>query len=126
MGWFDGFPFKSKEQREKERIKFQTKVLPFGEPQKKAALLVLKQLAGTKLQDEELLFAFFSAKDKYISGLEDDEALEAAAAAIKKHPRLTPADKQNVVALVHLEYGIESLDNYPTPQQVLQAAEQLK
>lgn len=125
MGWFDGFPFKSREQIEKDRKRFQGRMLPFGDPQKQAALAVLKQVASPKLREEELLFAFFTAKDKYLLGQEDSTEVEDAQRALKRVPGLLPQDKQIVVALVLLDCALTSLEEYPTPQQVLETASKL-
>lgn len=127
MSWFEGFPFKTRAQMEKERKQFQSRVLPLGEPQKQAALLVLQQVVSAKVPDSERLFAFFAAKDKYLEGLEDEEeAPKAAMQAIKKQPGLTLQDKLNIVALIHLEHAISTLEEYPTAGQVLAAALQFE
>lgn len=119
MGIFDGFPFKSKDQVERERKEFADKILPLGEAQKQKALAVLCQITGPKLRSEEKLFAFFTAKQQYLDAGGGTEGVRAAQKKLAGFRYVPKEDAQHIVAMVTLEKDVESLDDYPTAEQVL-------
>lgn len=114
MGLFDGWPFKSKEQIAKERRQFASRVLPFGDEHKAKALAVLREILTPKLRDDECLYAFISAKDKYSDAETPEEGLQEAQHTLKRQFYLTDDDRRAVLALIRLDTGIESLDAYPS------------
>lgn len=124
MGWFDGFPFKSKQQREKERREFERLVFPFGvEEQRAAARKVLNEmLPGKKIQDEQRLYAFICAKEAYLTCEEAGEEVDAALRTMRKQPWITDEFAASILSLIRLEKNIESLEEYPTAEEVQAAA----
>lgn len=123
MGWLDGWPFKSRDQQFKEQAEFERRVFPFGEGQREKALTVLRQVVpNPKIRDNELLFAFLSAKDKYVQGEMTLDALEEAREHMVKMRWLRGVNVEPVLALVRLEADIDSLEDYPTAEDVQKAA----
>lgn len=123
MGWFDGFPFKSREQTEKERKAFERKIFPLGvDAQRAAALQVLREVTSPGMKDDQKLFAFISSKDKYLDQDTRSEGLALVRFHLKKQRWVSEEDMAAVAALVVLENGVLSLEEYPTAQQVQQAA----
>lgn len=119
MGLFDGFPFKSREQQEKESKEFARRVFPFGlEEQREAVRQLLRPLVSPRLDDQEMLFAFISAKDKYIDEEKSEEGLQLARGVIRRQPSISEQDREIILAAVRLEAEAVSLDDYPTPEQV--------
>lgn len=125
---FDGFPFKSFKQMEKERKRYERRIFPFGmQAQRDAAKTVLRELIpNPKVADEERLYAFISVKDLYTREVEEDDEPadqeEMETAARKQLARLrwmTEEDKVAIFTLVRLECRITSLEEYPTAQDVL-------
>lgn len=126
MGWFDGFPFKTKAQIEKEQKDFQDKVLPFGLPQRDKAKEVLRQLLTTpKLGDDEILFAYLCAKDAFKQQDEAELGYKEGMHSLRKGTRLALEEKKLVLALILLEEDISGLEEYPTAGMVQQKAQQL-
>lgn len=122
MGWFDGFPFKSREQMKKEQQEFEKTVFPFGMQQREVALLVLREVTSKKLPDDQKLFAFISAKDRFAKAETEEEGLAQVGKSFAKQNWLKQEDRSAIVALILLEYRIASLDDYPTAQQVRERA----
>lgn len=123
MGLFDGWPFKSKEQMEREKQEFEERVFPFGAPQREACMQVLQQLLhGKRLKDSDRMFTFILAKDRYMLDKKTDEALETAREKIAGM-RWVPAEEIDLLlALVRLDAEVEDLASYPTAEDVLRAA----
>lgn len=118
MGWFDGFPFKTKEQMERERKEFESRVFPLGPEQKDIALAILKQLlVRPKLKDNEKLYAYISAKDKYAYH-GDDGGVEYAQSALRKQKWLNEEEIRLVLALVMLDTKATSLEEYPSIEEI--------
>lgn len=126
MGWFDGFPFKSKAQMEKEQKAFENRVFPLGLPQRDAAAQVLREVLGSKVSKEELLFGFICAKDAYTEADEPDQALTHAKIALRKQ-KIVPVDQINcILALLLLEKDVSTLEDYPTAEMVRQKEQDLR
>ena len=119
MGWFDGFPFQSREDMEREKRDFERRVFPLGLAQRDAARTVLRELIPHIKSDSESLFAFISAKDIYMLNEQTDEALARARAQMKKLRYFTEEDKDKILALLLLDATATSLEEYPTAQEVL-------
>lgn len=126
VGWFNGWPFKSKEQQAKEEREFENRVFPLGEAQREMALGILRQVTSKKLRDNEKLFAFISAKDRYVQAEEDPDALELSRAQLIKMNWLKEDDLAPILALVVLDARVQSLSDYPTLEAVLERAEALR
>jgi hypothetical protein len=119
MGWFDGWPFKSKEQQERDRLEFERRIFPLGLAQRAAAQAVLDELVVDKrVRALEAMFAFIAAKDCYECGERTPESLESASQAIKLNRRIKGAQVEMVLALVRLDSLAKSLDGYPTAEDV--------
>jgi len=119
MGLFDGFPFVSKEERERRRRDFEKRVVPFGVEEQRGKLKgILKELfPGVDITDA--VFVYFNAKDAYTN---KETKVEAEFAARQKLKNVRWVDGQGVakmLRLIELETGIESLEEFPTAQDVL-------
>lgn len=123
MKWFDGFPFKSREQLKKQQQEYEQRILPLGEAQRQQVLGVLRQLyAGTKWTDSELLYLFFNAKEQFLEGETPEDGLALAAAGLAGSSLAKKLDTKPLLALVQLDAPLTSLDAYPTAEQVRSAA----
>lgn len=127
MGWFDGFPFKSKTQMERERREFESRIFPFGlEAQRAAALAVLRAVVqNDKLPNEELLYCFIAAKDAYLSVDTQSEGLAAMDKIFGRQRKLAEEERRKITALVLLDNKAPSLEEYPRPSEVLELAKTL-
>lgn len=125
MAWFDGIPFKNPQKMAEEQQAFEARVLPFGAAQRQAALGVLRQVLPPKWRDEDMLYAFLAAKDRYLQTGGEDQGLADAQAMLKRLRWIKPHEATLVLALVLLDAAAPGLDAYPTPEQVLQRAEAL-
>ena len=119
MGWFDGFPFQSRADMEKEKRDFERRVFPFGLEQRDCARAVLSELFPKIKNDIELLFAFINSKDIYMQDEQTQEGLDRARHQMKKLRNLTEQDKEKILTLVVLDASAPSLEAYPTAQDVL-------
>lgn len=116
MGWFDGWPFKTREVTDKEKAAFQKRVLPYGEEERTAIEKLLKQALNGKLSSQEILFTYLNAKDKYTLEEEPQDGLLKAVASFKITKRLAARDKALMLTLLQLELEMESMDGFPTLQ----------
>ena len=121
MGWFDGFPFKTREQAAREAKEFERRIFPLGMEQKGAAQQVLEDLLDKKLSVNEKMFAFISAKDLCYKEEDFDNGLVLARKHLEGQRWLSLQDREYVLTLIVLENNIPSLDRYPTAQQVKDA-----
>ncbi len=119
MGWFDGFPFQSREQMDKEKRDFEKRVFPFGLAQRDCARAVLQQLVPNKKFEGEALFAFISSKDIYMQNEQSPEGLQHARKQLKRMRFFSEEDKDKILALVVLDAAAPSLEEYPTAEAVL-------
>lgn len=123
MGWLDGWPFKSKEQTEKERQAFEQRVFPLGEGQRAAAQAVLDELlVAKKMKASDRMFAFIVAKDRYELDERSPEAVDAARAQLVKLRWLSAEQIDLVLTLVRLDALVENLDDYPAAGDVRRMA----
>lgn len=125
MGLFDGFPFKTKEQQQREERAFQKRVFPLGPGQKEAAQRVVCELLQG-MDQQEALFAFICAKDAWQIAMEDeryDEVADSALQALQNQRGLSGQQKKLLVTFVRLETHADSLENYPTADEVRAAAQ---
>ena len=119
MGLLDGL-FVSKEERARRAREFDQRVFPFGlEAQRQAARdLLSTQLGKGRSKDNELLFAFIVAKDKYLLENKGDAGYQAAVRQLKKLGWISKDQKNFILAFLLLETRIQSLDEYPTEEDV--------
>ena len=119
MGIFSGFPFQTKAQMEAEQAAFEKRVFPFGvdETREKARAL-LSPYATKKVGERELLFAYISAKDSYAQAGDGDEGLAAAKHTLKRQNWLSADAVSAILALVRLEDGSTSIDEFPTAEEL--------
>ena len=119
MGWFDGFPFTSKEERERRRKEFEKRVAPFGvEAQREKIKEVLKELFP-KIDVTDALFAFFDAKDVYTKKDTKEEGYAAAQLKLRKTRWIDARNAEIMLRFVELEIDAVSLEEYPTAKDVL-------
>ena len=119
MALFDGFPFTSKEERERRKRDFDKRVVPFGvEEQRDKVRETLKELLPkTDLLDAT--FAFFNAKDAYTLKETKEEGLAAARLKLSKVRWIDGRTMAILLRYVELETEITSLDEYPTAEEIL-------
>lgn len=125
MGLFDGFPFQSKDEVERQRQDFEKRVFPLGLKQREAARLVLRKLIPHVKNDSELLFAFISSKDVYMINEQSEKAFALARAQMKKLRYFSEEDKDKIMALLLLDVRVSSLEEYPTEEDVLKKCRDL-
>lgn len=119
MGWFDGFPFVSKEERERRRRDFEKRIAPFGvEVQREKLKATLTDLFPG-VGSTDLLFSYFDAKDAYTKKEDKSEGAVAARMRLRKSRWVNGRNETIMLRLIELENEIESLDDYPTAKQVL-------
>lgn len=122
MAWFEGFPFVSKEERERRDREFKKRLVPCGlEESREHLQAVLKELFPD-LDTKDGMFAFYDAKDSYTK---NDKGELGRIAAMKRLKRLKWIDDRKMyifMALIELESEIDSLEDYPTKAQVLDRA----
>jgi hypothetical protein len=120
VGWFEGFPFQSKEDRERKAKEFEDRVFPFGvEAQRNAVTALLKELGTSpKAQTQDLLYAYISAKDKYVLKGKDENAFSIARQQVTKLKWVEASDRRIILAMIKLDTDIQSLENYPTADEI--------
>jgi CTP synthase (UTP-ammonia lyase) len=120
MGLLDGFPFVRREERERRRRDLEKRVVPFGaEAQGEKIKETLKELFPRE-DITSLVFAFYQAKDAYVS---EEDAEKKAAAAQRKLNDIRWVDGRMAAILlkfVQLESAITSLDEYPSASDILE------
>ena len=119
MGLFDGFPFVSKEERERRERDFNKRITPFGvEAQRDKLQKVLKELFP-KVDIIDCTFAYYDAKDAYTKKETDEEGLHAAKAKFRTVKWIDGRAEVILLRLLELERAITSLDEFPTAEDVL-------
>jgi len=119
MGWFDGFPFQSKEERDRRKRDFEKRVTPFGvEAHREKLKAVLAELFPS-IDQTDLLFAYFDAKDAYSFKETKDEGIVAAQAKLRKHRWLDGRKETILLHLIDMDMRIQSLDAFPTARDVM-------
>ena len=119
MGWFDGFPFVSKEERERRRKDFEKRVVPFGLEKQRDKLRETLTDLFPKADITDATFAFYDAKDAYTSKEEKQDGLIAAKQKLQKVRWIDGRTEAIMLRFVELENEITSLDEYPTAADVL-------
>ncbi|MDR1953494.1 MAG: hypothetical protein LBQ21_03325 [Clostridiales Family XIII bacterium] len=125
MGILNGFPFITKEERVRREQEFNNRVFPLGvEQQRDAAALLLSELIPEgRTKPDMLLFTFIVAKDAYMKNGKGEPGETAARRALGRVMRKNEREKALILSAIKLEAEITSMDDYPTAEEVLAAAE---
>lgn len=127
MRWLNGFPFKTKEQEQKEQDDFKKMIIPFGEKQSAKALSIISTLlTSEKLKETEKLYIFFIAKEKYLQQENAENARAAVYSILEKQPHVSLQEYNSLLAFIVLESRIKTLDEYPTLAQIEEKANELE
>ncbi len=123
MGIFDGFPFKSREQMEREQKEFEKRVFPHDIEKTKALALDRLRPYGEKkpgklMADNEVLFSYISAKDIFVQAGGGEDGVAAAKKALKRQSWLPKQMVEAVLALVKLEENRDGLEDFPTADDI--------
>ena len=119
MGWFDGFPFVSKEERERRRKDFEKRIAPFGvEAQREKLKATLAELFPDDDQID-IVFAFYDAKDAYTNKEIKEEGVAMARMKLRKSRRIDGRKEAIMLRLIEMEIELTSIDDYPTAKDVL-------
>jgi len=119
MGWFEGFPFTTKEERERRRRDFEKRLAPFGVEEQREKLKVTLGELFPGIDQPDLLFAYYDAKDAYTLKETDEEGHIAARVKLRKARWIDGRKETIMLRLIELERGLTSLDDYPTAKDVL-------
>jgi len=119
MGWFDGFPFVSKKERERRSRDFQKRVAPFGVDEQREKLRKTLEELFPGMDQTDVMFTYYNAKDAYTYEETKDES-EVAARRKLRRARWMDGQKETIMMrLLEMEMAITSLDEYPTGKDVL-------
>ena len=119
MGWFDGFPFTTKEDRERRRKDFEKRITPFGAYEQREKLKTTLTELFPGIDITELLFAYYNAKDSYTVEEDNAEGIKAARYKLRDLKWLNENGEKIMLKLIEMECGIKSLEEFPTAAQVL-------
>jgi len=119
MGLFDGFPFVSKEERERRSRDFENRIAPFGleEQRNKLKVTLVDLFPGIDITD--LMFVYFDAKDSYTLKENSEDGVRSARFKLSKVKWMDKRKETIMLRLIELERGLTSLDDYPTANDVL-------
>jgi len=84
--------------------------------QRELALSALRPLIDLKVIDTELLYVFITVKEKFVE-YDGQEAVDF----LKKHHQFSETEKSYIMALVVLDSGAVSLEEYPTASDIKDA-----
>jgi len=119
MGLFDGFPFVSKEERERRKKDFEKRIAPFGVEEQREKLKVLLGELFPDLDNTDVLFSYYDAKDAYTIKETRDEAIVAARIRLRRNRKVDGRKETIIIRLIEMEKDLTSLDDYPTAEDVL-------
>ena len=119
MGWFDGFPFVSKEERERRARDFEKRIAPFGIDEQRDKLKATLVELFPENDYRDLLFAYYDAKDAYTSKEISEEGKAAARFRLRKARWVDSRKEKIILRLIELEVALTSLDEFPTAKDVL-------
>ncbi|MDR3224945.1 MAG: hypothetical protein LBT52_01465 [Clostridiales Family XIII bacterium] len=124
MRLLNGWPFVSKEVRARQEREFDERIFPLGmEAQRdkmKEVLLALIPKSASKIQ--YILFACLLSKDLYLQNDKTEEGIRLAKARLDKILRNTEEEKLLIMTLAQMDAETDSLETYPTPEQVRKTA----
>ena len=118
--------FVSKEERQRRAKEFDRRVFPFGleEQREIVSKLLSTQLGKGRGKENELLFAYLIAKDKYLLNDKGETGINRALAQLKNLGWLSKGQKKFILALVLLDTEIQSIEDYPSEDDVFAYIEQ--
>jgi len=119
MGLFDGFPFVSKEERERRRKDFEKRIVPFGVEEQREKLKETMKELFPGVDRTDAIFVYFNAKDAYTLKETKEEGEVAARMKLKNVKWVDGRAIAIILRLIELETGIMSLDEFPTAKDVL-------
>jgi len=119
MGWFEGFPFTTREERERRRKDFEKRLAPFGVEEQREKLKVTLGELFPGIDQQDLLFAYYDAKDAYTMKETDEEGHRAARFKLRKARWIDGRKETIMIRLIELEKAMTSLDDYPSAEDVL-------
>jgi len=124
MSIFNGWPFVSKEERSRREQEFDERIFPLGmEAQRekmKEVLLALVPDSASKIQ--YILFACLLSKDLYLQNGKTEKGILLAKRKIDKILHNTKEEKLLIMTLAKMDADTDSLETYPTPEQVRKMA----
>lgn len=121
--WFDGFPFKSKEDDEREKREFEKRAFHLGPGHREAVTQVIQALFPNTKDLTDYLYAFVSSKDGYMLDDQDEGALVRAHKNLARLRWMSTQHIEWILALVVLDSRCTDLAQYPTKDDVLQYAQ---
>ena len=119
MGWFDGFPFVTKEERERRKRDFEKRIAPFGVEEQREKLKATLSELFPKEDQLDVVFAYYDAKDAYTAKETAEEGIRAARLKLRKARWVDGRKETIMLRLIELEIGLTSLDEYPTAADVM-------
>ena len=124
MGMLSGFPFETKKDRERKSREYDERMFPLGaEKQWEKTLEVLDALVGDKVNKYDMIsYTYLVAKDKYTTYKEDGLGAEAAKNELDRALKKNEEAKKLILTLIQLDTEAKSLDDFPTPERVREAA----
>ena len=124
MGILSGFPFESRADQDRKTREFNKRIFPFGiDKQREIALNMLNTLIDDKVnKPDTVFFAYLTAKDHYTRNQDEGFNTAAAQHQLDRLIRKNNETKKLILELIKLDTQIESLDDYPTPKRVREAA----
>jgi hypothetical protein len=127
MGILDGFLFISKDERRRRQKDFDNRVFPFGvEAQRPLVEKALSELVDDRNNSAEIqLFAYLSAKDKYILHEKSEKALALAKKEIERVIRKNNRAVSLILSLIQLDSEISSIEDYPSAPAIRAHAAQI-
>jgi hypothetical protein len=125
MGLLDGWPFRSREDIERQNREFDERVIPLGPVQKELATAVLEELkpSGSRNDNKELLFAYLVGKDKYVMKGKGDDGMAAMTVELNKLRFLSTEEKRVIKALVKYDSDVINIEYYPSAEKIRAAIE---
>ena len=119
MGWFDGFPFVSREERERRRKDFEKRIAPLGLDEQRDMLKATLCELFPGIDKIDLVFTYYDAKDSYTKKETPGES-EMAARQKMRRARWMDGRKETIfIRLIEKEIALTSLDDFPTAKDVL-------
>ena len=120
MGMFDGFPFVSKEERERRRKDFEKRVAPFGVEDQREKLKETLSGLFPGADQTDIMFKYYNAKDAYTIKETKEEGFVAAQMKLRRTQKMDGRTETILLRLIELDTELTSLDEFPTAEQVLE------
>lgn len=120
------FLFKSRKERERERLVLEKKVYPLGEEQKKWDRQMLDVLFPKRKDKELLLFSLLEMKRLLAEGKAEEASFTEITEAWLSNPAntdLAANDKKLIISMAELEAAAETFDALPEAEDIRKLAE---